>query len=196
MYEIKTHDEYIAHVKHIHGGRYDYSKTRYTVGHAEITVTCHEHGDFTLTANAHLYSEGCPHCVRQGTYSFAEFLVNARLTHGFHYLYSAVGYKSLQSNVLITCLEHGDFIKTARVHVHGAGCPKCKRRLPPMYTEDFVEQARAVHGDTYDYSQSVYIGEKKELTIICRTHGAYKQRPLGHLRGVGCPNCTPNIDKL
>lgn len=38
-------------------------------------------------------------------------------------------------------------------------------------TASFIERAREVHGDRYDYSQSVWIGSQKPITIICRKHG-------------------------
>lgn len=55
--------------------------------------------------------------------------------------------------------------------------------------EQFLEKARAVHGDKYDYSQAVYESSQKKVTIICPKHGAFRQQAGSHLRGVGCPLC-------
>lgn len=59
----------------------------------------------------------------------------------------------------------------------------------PKYTfEDFVRDARAVHGDTYDYSQGVYLAKDKDIKIICPIHGPFMQRVRYHLEGHGCPH--------
>lgn len=55
--------------------------------------------------------------------------------------------------------------------------------------EQFLEKARAVHGDKYDYSQVVYESSQKKVTIICPKHGAFRQQAGSHLRGAGCPLC-------
>ena len=55
--------------------------------------------------------------------------------------------------------------------------------------EQFLEKARAVHGDKYDYSQAVYESSQKKVTIICPKHGAFSQSAGSHLRGAGCPLC-------
>lgn len=57
-----------------------------------------------------------------------------------------------------------------------------------MNTEEFVEKARQVHGDKYDYSKVVYEKSNVKVCIICPKHGAFWQRPYYHLRGQGCPH--------
>ena len=49
-------------------------------------------------------------------------------------------------------------------------------------TEEFIEQAKNVHGDKYDYSKVVYESGQKQVEIICRVHGSFFQRPLDHLQ--------------
>ena len=53
----------------------------------------------------------------------------------------------------------------------------------------FIEKARSVHGDKYDYSKSVYVNSKTKLTITCKAHGDFEQIPNSHLCGSGCPDC-------
>lgn len=59
--------------------------------------------------------------------------------------------------------------------------------------DEFVSDAREVHGDTYDYSKSVYVSDRIPLVIICPTHGEFLQRPTGHLQGYGCPTCGGKV---
>lgn len=56
-------------------------------------------------------------------------------------------------------------------------------------TKKFIEKAKAVHGDRYDYSKSVWKGYHKKLTIICPDHGEFEQAGGIHYR-CGCPKCN------
>jgi Zn finger protein HypA/HybF involved in hydrogenase expression len=58
---------------------------------------------------------------------------------------------------------------------------------------DFVERARQVHGDRYDYSQSVYVSARAKLKIVCPQHGLFMQSSNQHTRGRGCPKCGRQI---
>ena len=53
--------------------------------------------------------------------------------------------------------------------------------------EDYVLQCTETHGDRFDYSDLVYMDGK--VTINCRIHGPFEQRPSDHRRGFGCPKC-------
>lgn len=54
---------------------------------------------------------------------------------------------------------------------------------------NFIEKARLVHGNRYDYSNVVYVNNKTYVDIICKIHGVFSQSPNMHLRGHGCPYC-------
>jgi len=53
----------------------------------------------------------------------------------------------------------------------------------------FVDRARAVHGDKYDYSNVDYAGANTKVEIICPTHGIFYQSPAMHHSGNGCQQC-------
>jgi len=55
---------------------------------------------------------------------------------------------------------------------------------------EFIEKARKVHGDKYDYSKVEYINNKTKVCIICPEHGEFWQNPYSHLHGIGCPKCS------
>ena len=50
-------------------------------------------------------------------------------------------------------------------------------------------QCQTIHGDRYDYSETVYDGDKKPVTIICKIHGSFVQRNDHHKNGHGCIKC-------
>lgn len=56
-------------------------------------------------------------------------------------------------------------------------------------TEEFIADAKKVHGDRYLYNKTVYINSKKDVIITCREHGDFPQRATNHLQGRGCDDC-------
>lgn len=62
-------------------------------------------------------------------------------------------------------------------------------------TEDFVQKAKKVHGEKYDYSFVNYVTAKTKIKIVCHTHGIWLQTPNGHLCGYGCPRCNGHFIK-
>ena len=58
-------------------------------------------------------------------------------------------------------------------------------------TEEFIAQARSMHGDRYDYSKVRYVGYYTKILIICRKHGEFMQLPGSHVGSQmqGCPEC-------
>ena len=61
-----------------------------------------------------------------------------------------------------------------------------------MNTQEFIEEAKKMHGDRYDYSKVKYVNTRRKVCIICPKHGEFWQMPLHHLKGSGCPNCVGN----
>ena len=56
-------------------------------------------------------------------------------------------------------------------------------------TEYFINQAKEIHGDKYDYSKISYLHIKSYVRIICKEHGEFLQLPEKHLQIKGCPKC-------
>ena len=61
-------------------------------------------------------------------------------------------------------------------------------------TEQFVESAKKMHGDKYDYSKTVYVKNDQKVIIICNTCTTeFIQMPTCHnaknSKG-GCPECA------
>ena len=118
-----------------------------------------------------------------------EFIRKAREIHGDKYDYSNVEYTASDAKVRIICPEHGEFLQRAYVHLLGHGCPACSGCKRPS-TEEFIQKAREIHGDKYDYSKVEYQGKDIKVCIICPIHGEFWQRPHNHITGrQGCPDC-------
>ena len=121
-----TTEEFIAKAKLIHKDRYDYSKTVYVNKNTKVIITCPIHGDFEQAPLSHLSGCGCSKCNNGVGYDTDRFLQLARQCHKGRYDYSKVVYINAKTPVIITCPIHGDFEQAPTLHIHGAGCPKCK----------------------------------------------------------------------
>ena len=128
-----------------------------------------------------------------------EFIESAKRIHGDRYDYSKVEYVNNLTKVCIICPEHGEFWQTPGNHINGnrpRGCPVCgiiETNRKNTYTiDEFIEKARKVHGDKYDYSKVEYKGSSVKICIICPEHGEFWQTPSSHLTGCGCPYCSGN----
>ena len=55
--------------------------------------------------------------------------------------------------------------------------------------EEFINKAKKVHGDKYDYSKVEYKNCDTLVKIICPIHGEFEQIPFNHLHGSSCPYC-------
>jgi ferredoxin-like protein FixX len=53
----------------------------------------------------------------------------------------------------------------------------------------FLEKAKKIHGDKFDYSKVIYRNAKTKVTVTCKEHGDFLVTPNNHLTGYGCPKC-------
>jgi len=126
----------------------------------------------------------------------AEFISKARLVHKDKYDYSLVNYENNHTYVTIICPKegHGDFDQIPTSHLRGSGCPGCgvenRANNSRMTKEEFIENARIVHDDKYDYSKVVYKNARTKVIITCLNHGDFPQTPDKHINNSqGCPVC-------
>ena len=187
-----TTSEFIERAKAVHGDKYDYSKTFITSMVKNTTITCPIHGDFETRAANHLLGVGCSECSGNKKFTTESFIKKAHLVHGDRYDYSKVNYVGAKTKVVIICKEHGEFEQEPTNHLMGSGCIKCAG-IHKSNTVEFVTRAKLVHGNKYDYSKVNYSTTNEKVSIICSTHGEFKQTPYGHLSGLGCKKCGYKI---
>jgi very-short-patch-repair endonuclease/Zn ribbon nucleic-acid-binding protein len=95
-----------------------------------------------------------------------EFIKRAKTVHGDKYDYSQTIYVNSRSKVKINCPIHGIFHQKANHHLSGSKCPKCNTQDKSLTTEEFIKRAKTVHGDKYDYSQTIYVNKRTKVKII------------------------------
>lgn len=191
-----TQEEFINKAKAVHGERYDYSKVVYTRTKDKVTIICPVHGPFQQTPGNHLNGKGCPKCYGNIKLSLKEVIDRFIKIHGNKYDYSKFVYKNNNTLGIIICPEHGPFLQLPVAHWQGQGCAKCYHKSKRKTTEQFIKDAKQIHGNYYDYSEVNYIHNYGEVTIICPKHGRFKQIPHSHLQGKGCKECAIFNSKL
>lgn len=117
--------------------------------------------------------------------------------HGDTYDLSNVNYVNANTKICVICKVHGNFTILPLSFRKGQGCSTCSDiragNLRRLTTEDFVERAKVVHGDKYDYSKVNYQAAKIPVEIGCPIHGFFKTTPDNHTSRYGCPKCGRNI---
>ena len=176
----------------VHGDRYDYSQVVYINSVTKVCIICRIHGEFWQVPSRHLMGDNCPYCYGRTKKTIEEFIAKACSVHGDRYDYSLSDYKGSLTKVCIICPIHGEFWMTPNAHLSGQGCPKCNG-TPRKNVEQFIAEARLIHGDKYDYSKVDYKNNFTKVCIICPIHGEFWQEPRTHLSGHGCPKCTDSI---
>jgi len=196
--------EFIRRSRLVHGDKYDYSKTNYVRAKDKVCIICPKHGEFWQFPFNHFYNGGgCKKCAMEALTSnkpktLEQFISDARNVHGDKYDYSKVEYKDSKTKVCIICPKHGEFWQTPDAHINfKCGCQKCKsekiKAIKNKGIKKFIEDARAVHGDKYDYSKVEYINTHEKVCIICPTHGEFWQEAKLHINGCGCPSCVNSM---
>lgn len=113
--------------------------------------------------------------------------------------FDKVVYTGARDYVTVTCDLHGDWRAMATNLQQGKGCRGCRTdRVTNARRKDkehFIQKSKKVHGDTYDYSDVIYINNTKNVAIKCKEHGVFFQQPIAHYSGSGCTKCIKRMVK-
>ena len=190
----KPQEMFISQAKEKHGEEtFDYSEVDYVNHTTKVKIICKIHGLFEQKAGNHLRGDGCIKCAGIYTPSTEEWIEKAESKHGKgKFDYSEVEYKNACTEIIIGCKTcDKKFKQTPTSHLNSEiGCDWCRKKH--VYTTDeFIEEARKIHGERFDYSKVEYKSAKEPIIIICRVHGEFLQTPSDHKnQGSGCKKCS------
>ena len=123
-----------------------------------------------------------------------EFIRRSKEKHGDVYDYSKSVYSGAKVPIEIVCSEHGPWKTLPYTHYIGHGCYECGHKKISSKikdtTVDFIQKAKNIYGDKYDYSEVDYVQSNKKVILICNQHGSFEVKPHRHLLGQQCPLCT------
>jgi Zn ribbon nucleic-acid-binding protein/very-short-patch-repair endonuclease len=185
--------DFTRKAKKVHSDKYDYSEGEYLGAEEKIYIICPEHGGFRQSVKEHLLGSKCPTCSGVHKLSTEEFIEKSISIFGDNYDYELTEYVNNRTDVFLKCKLHDLTIKiNPQRHLKGYGCPECtkKEKVYNKTTEEFIEDAKLVHGEVYDYSLVNYRGSETKVEIICKKHQkSFFQKPYKHINGNGCPIC-------
>jgi hypothetical protein len=191
-----TKSDFIKKAQAVHGNKYNYDKIDYNNNHSNVIITCPLHGDFEQTPGNHTHKtnpQGCPVCGGKTKWDLSRFLEEGAKIHNDKYDYSKVVFDGLNKKARIICPVHGEFLQTPAHHIcRQQGCPDCAG-IKRGTKEKFIEKARKIHGDKYNYDKMAYKTTHTKVIITCPIHGDFEQTPANHTRKnnpQGCYLCT------
>ena len=196
--------EFIEKAKKVHGDKFDYSLVEYHNAKKKILITCKNNHTFEQTPNDHLNGHGCKFCSGWGIYKNNNqlFLEKIQEIHGNVYDFSKINYINHDTPIELFCKIHGTFFKTPKsLLIKKEGCQKCgyknqtKKRTWDSFI--FINKAKEIHGNKYDYSNVDYKKATLKIEIICKKHGSFYMSPKDHIhQKQGCPVCLESKGEL
>lgn len=134
-----------------------------------------------------------------------DFISKAEALYGKgNFDYSKVVYTGRYNRVNIHCHHcNADFSEKPFSHLAGKGCLLCgaceKERNLSISNEGFIAKAKQVHGDVFDYSNTVYKGFDKPVNVHCKAcKQDFERIAQAFTQGRGCTHCekTQELKKL
>ena len=185
---------------------YDFSRVEYKGRETYIVVICPVHGEFKIRPRTLLIGEkgqkphGCWKCNNlippyEKVLTLDIFKNRMHKLYGDKYTFVWSDFKNRYSQIRFTCKQHGEQHSSANVLLKGKCCAYCNGKF---YPPDWIKNARAVHGEKYEYDESRpprittdYIRYK------CPVHGWQESRYECHVnQGCGCALCAGTLTKL
>lgn len=129
-----------------------------------------------------------------------EFIEESIKIHGIGtYSYEHTNFINMSTKVNIYCNVHKkEFSIIPTKHLNGQGCQLCsykkyRSKSKIKDTKYFIGKAKEVHGNLYDYTNTIYKTARDKVIIKCNCcNNEFYQIASIHLRGSGCPKCSHN----
>jgi hypothetical protein len=159
----------------------------------KVLFNCIKHGNYSSRLD-HFIEYGCVYCKKEDKKNNQriQFIKKSNIKHEYKYTYEKLDYINNKKEVIITCIEHGDFKQRPDNHLAGSGCTFCNYKLS---NKEFIKKSKKIHKNKYYYNKVKYTGYRNYVTIGCKKHGEFNQLARIHLSGFGCPKCTISISE-
>ncbi|MDR0676882.1 MAG: DUF723 domain-containing protein, partial [Elusimicrobiota bacterium] len=110
-----------------------------------------------------------------------QFSEDIKNKFGDIYDFSQSKYTGINNKIKVICKKCGyEFYPSPGNLKSGHGCPNCYGNVKKT-TEQFIKEAREVHGDKYDYSLVEYKKNHTPVKVICPIHGVWETMPSNHI---------------
>jgi hypothetical protein len=186
-------DEFINKANEIHENKYDYELVNYINNKTKVKIKCNKCLIiFEQTPNGHMSGRGCTQCdINNKTKTLEQFIIESKLIHNNKYDYSLTEYINSYTKVKIKCNKCLIiFEQLPNNHLLGQDCLDCVNKSKTPTINEFINKAKLIHKDKYNYDLVEYINSRIKIQIKCNTcNKIFEQVPYSHLSGSGCPNC-------
>jgi hypothetical protein len=170
-----------------------------------ITLICKKHGEYSILVSTLLDGRGkCKKC-----YSYNDEKEKIKKEKAIQIITDKYGekfiilfdeYVNYTTPITFICKDCG--YKTKRtpsscINGNYKDCKQCKIKENAFNktktNEEFIKEAKLLHGDKYDYSKTNYINSSQKVDILCKECNKYFTiEANSHLQGHGCPNHLTN----
>ena len=134
-----------------------------------------------------------------------EVIDNLNILCGEKFEFSLEEYENTGSKIILTCKKCGKtFKRKYNALLYNTICPHCNGTAKIQNTEWFVDKAKKIHGEKYDYTKAIYTKYDEKLIVIChnkddfgKEHGEFLVSPHAHIGTMhsGCPKCSRKYRK-
>lgn len=152
----------------VHGDKYDYSQTEYHSYKKMVKIGCKIHGIFEMLPQTHIKGYGCPVCLQQ----------------------EKANEEARKYMVIEQRKQYRELIKQKKEISRKLLNKRNSIRKGPYSKSEFIEMAKIIHNNDYSYDKVDFINMNIPIWIHCLKHNYdFKQKPIKHLKGQGCPKC-------
>lgn len=194
----KSHEQYIAEVREVHGDKYILDEVVYRDVKEKIQPICPKHGPWWITPDNFRRGHGCPGCRNESLSETRKplttevFKERVKKKYGNRYLLKKVEYQGPKVKIVVRCKKHGDFSVFPQAFLLGEGCPECgdytvKTKLTQ---KEFLARIPKSIKDRYDLSKVKYRGQEVPIEVVCEEHGPWITAPTRLWHNRGCPRCS------
>lgn len=180
-------------------GVYLFDKMVYINAHKHVELYCVKGGHYfkiTPMQIVRTNAKGCNICQKNTAYTTETFIEKVKNLHPTLSFEKTIYKKQREGDgkVIVTCHNdpndiHDWEVSTKTLLKGKSGCGVCSGK-GGRTLEQFVKEAKKVHGDDYDYSESCYTGSEEYMEMKCNNcNEKFQQQPKSHLSGRGCPSC-------
>ena len=194
--KLSPQEIFIEKAKLIYKDQYDYSKVKYISSDIPVEIICPKHGSFLVTPHKFLRNELfsiCPKCAEEIKLQklWDSYLERFKEKYGNKYDYSESIFLGSKVPIKIRCTVHNEiFYQLPYRHLRSEGCKKCNFQSE-LTRETFIEKAKVLYGNFYDYSKVVFINSLTPVEVVCPIHGSFWVTPRAHLNHLQkCNKCS------
>lgn len=189
-----------------YGDIFNFSKFKYVNRKTEVILICKNCGHEWESKPADLLrnrniKHPCPKCFKlnrqqENANKFKEWF-DKNCSDKFEMVDEYVSAKHLTTFKCKVCQttfkQVPDGFKTSQYK-----CPNCaeiaRQNSKASNTAQFIEKAKSVYGNRYDYSKTQYTRKNNPIIITCPKHGDFVTTPTSHIyKHSHCPQCQETI---